>query len=44
MVHRDADARRELEKCIALAPVSSARDAHYQTEARQLLSRLPKPK
>jgi tetratricopeptide (TPR) repeat protein len=42
MVHRDDDARRELEKCLALAPVSSARDAHYQAEARQLLSRLPR--
>ena len=42
MMHREADARRELEKCIALAPVSSARDARYQTEARQLLSRLPR--
>jgi len=42
MVHRDADARRELEKCIALPPTSSARDARYQDEARALLSRLPK--
>lgn len=41
-MHREDDARRELEKCIALPPVSSARDAHYQTEARQLLSRLPR--
>ena len=44
MAHRDADARRELEKCIALAPVSSARDTRYQAEARQLLARLPKTK
>jgi hypothetical protein len=42
MLHRDTDARRELEKCIALPPVSSARDAHYQAEARQLLSHLPR--
>ena len=40
-VHRDADARRELERALALPPTSSARDAHYQTEARELLSRLP---
>jgi tetratricopeptide (TPR) repeat protein len=42
MLHRDADARRELEKCVALAPTSSARDARYQDDARQLLSHLPK--
>jgi tetratricopeptide (TPR) repeat protein len=42
MLHQDTDARRELEKCIALPPVSSARDAHYQAEARQLLSHLPR--
>jgi len=41
MMHRDDDARRELEKCIALPPTSSARDARYQVDARQLLSRLP---
>ncbi|MGH7741462.1 MAG: hypothetical protein ACRENS_05505 [Candidatus Eiseniibacteriota bacterium] len=42
LMHRDDDARRELEKCIALPPVSSARDARYQTEARQLLAHLPR--
>lgn len=42
MLHRDADARRELEKCVALPPASSARDAHYQDDARALLSHLPK--
>jgi tetratricopeptide (TPR) repeat protein len=38
--HRDADARRELEKAIALAPTSSALDPRYQSEARQLLARI----
>ncbi len=44
MVHRDADARRELEKAVALAPKSSARDGKYQADARELLSRLPQTK
>ncbi len=42
MVKRYADARRELEKAVSLAPTSSARDAKYQAEARELLGRLPK--
>jgi tetratricopeptide (TPR) repeat protein len=37
-----ADARRELEKAIALPPTSSARDPKYQAEARELMSRLPR--
>jgi tetratricopeptide (TPR) repeat protein len=35
-------ARRELERAIALPPVSSARDPRYQEEARSLLARLAK--
>jgi tetratricopeptide (TPR) repeat protein len=41
-LHRKADARRELELAIALPPTSDALDAHYQVEARTLLSRLGK--
>jgi tetratricopeptide (TPR) repeat protein len=37
-------ARAELEKAVALPPTSSVRDGHYQTEARELLARLPKKK
>jgi tetratricopeptide (TPR) repeat protein len=37
---RNADARRELEKAVALPPTSSARDAKYQAEARTLLGRI----
>ena len=37
-----AEARRELEKAIALPPTSSALDARYQGEARELLARLPR--
>jgi tetratricopeptide (TPR) repeat protein len=37
---KPADARRELEKALALAPTSSALDARYQAEARDLLARL----
>jgi len=39
---RWADARRELEKAVSLPPTSNPRDPHYQREARDLLSRLPK--
>jgi len=37
---RPADARRELEKAIALPATSSALDARYQAEARTLLEKL----
>ena len=37
---RKNDARRELEKAIALPPTSSPRDARYQDEARELLKKL----
>jgi tetratricopeptide (TPR) repeat protein len=40
--HHDTDARRELEKAIALPATSDALDAHYQTEARLLLAKLGK--
>jgi tetratricopeptide (TPR) repeat protein len=39
-LHRDADARHELEKAVSLPPTSSALDAHYQAEARTLLAKL----
>lgn len=39
-LHRDADARRELEKATTLPPTSDALDARYQAEARSLLSKL----
>jgi tetratricopeptide (TPR) repeat protein len=39
---RTADARRELEKAIALPATSSALDARFQADARQLLEKLPK--
>jgi len=41
-LHRDPDARHELEKAVALAPTSDALDARYQTEARALLTKLSK--
>ena len=41
-LHRNEDARRQLEKAVALAPTSSALDARYQTEARALLEKLPR--
>ena len=41
---RNADARRELEKAIALPGTSSALDARYQADARELLEKLPKEK
>ena len=43
MVRNDADARRQLEKAIALPPKSSPRDSIYQAEARELLRKLPRP-
>ena len=39
---RPADARRELEQALLLPPTSSALDARYQSEARQLLEKLPR--
>ena len=42
MLKNNADARRELEKAVALPPASSARDSHYQAEARELLGKLPR--
>lgn len=39
---RIAEARRELEKAVALAPTSSALDARYQAEARAMLEKLPR--
>src|SRR5262252_2127442 len=40
--NRPADARRELEKAVALPATSSALDARYQADARELLGKLPK--
>jgi tetratricopeptide (TPR) repeat protein len=40
--HRDADARREVEKALSLEPTSSARDLRYQAEARELQAQLPR--
>ncbi|MCC6349476.1 MAG: hypothetical protein IT347_07795 [Candidatus Eisenbacteria bacterium] len=37
---RKADAKRELEKAVSLPPTSSALDARYQAEARELLAKL----
>ena len=39
---RTADARRELEKAVALPPTSDALDGRYQGEARELLAKLPR--
>jgi tetratricopeptide (TPR) repeat protein len=39
-LHRDAEARRELEKAVALAPTSNALDTRFQSEARELLAKL----
>lgn len=39
---RNADARRELEKAASLPPTSSALDARYQAEAKELLAKLGK--
>jgi Tfp pilus assembly protein PilF len=41
---RNADARRELERAVALPATSSALDARYQADARDLLGKLPKEK
>ena len=41
---RTADARRELEKAAALPATSSALDARYQADARELLEKLPREK
>jgi len=41
---RSADARRELERAVALPATSSALDARYQADARDLLGKLPKEK
>lgn len=40
-LHRNEDARRELEKAVSLPPTSSALDARYQADARALLEKLP---
>jgi tetratricopeptide (TPR) repeat protein len=42
MLKNVADARRELDKAVTLPPTSSARDSHYQAEARELLEKLPR--
>ena len=39
---RRGDARRELEKAVALPPTSNPRDPHYQAQARVLLAKLGK--
>jgi len=39
-LHRNDEAKRELEKVLALPPVSNPRDPRYQTEARELLGKL----
>jgi hypothetical protein len=39
-LHRDAEARRELQKATSLPPTSDALDARYQAEARTLLAKL----
>ncbi len=39
---RVADARRVLEKALSLPPTSSALDARYQSEAREILEKLPR--
>jgi len=44
MLKNNADARRELDRAVALPPTSSARDSHYQAEARELLEKLPRRK
>jgi hypothetical protein len=40
--HRQADARRELEKAVSLPPTSDALDERYQSEARELLGKMGK--
>jgi hypothetical protein len=41
-LNRKSEARRELERAVALAPVGSPLDPKYQAEARELLARLKK--
>jgi len=41
---RTAEARRELEKAVSLPGTSSALDARFQADARELLEKLPKEK
>jgi tetratricopeptide (TPR) repeat protein len=41
-LNRTSEARRELERAVALAPVGSPLDPKYQAEARELLARLKK--
>lgn len=41
-LRRWAEARRELERAVALPPTSNPRDPLYQQEARELLAKLPK--
>lgn len=38
-LHRETEAKRELEKAVALPPTSGALDARYQAEARELLAK-----
>jgi len=40
--HRQADARRELEKALSLSPTSDALDSRYQAEAREMLAKMGK--
>jgi len=42
MLKKNAEARQELERAIALTPGGSAHDARYQAEAKELLAKLPK--
>ena len=42
MLKNHAEARRALERAIALPATSSARDGRYQSEARELLAKLPR--
>jgi len=42
MLHRNADAKRELERASSLPPTSNPRDPTYQAEARELLKKLPR--
>lgn len=42
MLKKHAEARRELEKVVELPATSSARDPRYQTEAQELLAKLPR--
>jgi thioredoxin-like negative regulator of GroEL len=42
LVHRDADARLQLDHAIALPPSGGAHDLREREEARKLLARLPR--